>query len=209
VTGFGFGIVPSADTAKRIIRFQRNSASIISLTPTLGMIRNRPHLTLYQGAFADDMPFSGVLQDLSRHRCWLPRRQLTFTGVIAKSPGWLFLLVKRDNWLTDLQATLMESIGRYLVVKRVSVSPMSDYSPDERRSIALCGYRYTGAAFLPHVTLGKTRAESAHAAAAALNRGWQKAGLTSGDVGGLTFYQMGENGAHAITVMECAATAAH
>jgi hypothetical protein len=76
----------------------------------------------------------------------------------------------------------------------------SRFSPDERASFAEYGYRYTGDAYAPHITLGRAEEDIAlKLVASAPERTSMQKEWTFDR---LTFYVMGEQGAHAEKLVE-------
>ncbi|MBQ0984706.1 hypothetical protein KBZ10_09290 [Streptomyces sp. F63] len=126
---------------------------------------------------------------------------LSTTDAVYQPTGWLFLALERPPLLEALQEAALAALERHL--DRASFDrdkDISRFTDDERASYERYGYRYTGAAYAPHVTLGRTEENTALELAGSAR---DRAGLPRELVfDRLSFYVMGEHGAHAETLLE-------
>ena len=149
------------------------------------------------------MPVDTILQQAQGVLSGRLPLSLEFAQVIYQPLGWYFLIVKPRPWMLELQDVIMQGVGGHILPSSNTQKDTSGYSASELKSFRTFGYRYVGSAFLPHITLGKNaQSPSTDLILRDLNTAWTALGLHEGLVQGLTFYRMGEYGAHQETVKE-------
>ena len=203
-SGYGVALVPSPKVCKALIAFQASARAIIQLGPPLGLTVNRPHLTLYQGYFRRDLPVPEVIGDLAVIlRAATPEPRVAFDHIVYKARGWYFLLVKRDPWLAGIHDATVRRVAEYIRLRSTATADLDDYSKGEKKSYRVYGYRYVGAAFLPHITLGRSLESDGCTGACELTKLWESAySLRYAPMCSITFYRMGQNGMHRDTIHE-------
>jgi hypothetical protein len=199
-TGYGFALLPDEATAGRLIEFQNSVAQSVPLQPILGTWVNRPHMTVFQGNLDRGAPIEATIADGLAILSPLAPLTLRFHEVIHKPRGWYFLVIHQEEWMLALQGLLIQRVQKF--VNTSTNGNIGGYTQDELASFRQFGYRYVGAAFLPHITLGRNSTIDPDATLQHLNSSWQRLGLNEGGVGSLSFYEMGANGAHLHTVHE-------
>lgn len=127
--------------------------------------------------------------------------RLASTGIVYQPTGWVFLSLERPTILTELQAAVLSVLATHLDRAAFDTSKdTSRFTPDERASFAEYGYRYTGDAYAPHITLG--RAEEDIALKLVGSAPERTSVQKEWTFDRLTFYVMGEHGAHAEKLVE-------
>nr|WSX74363.1 hypothetical protein OH826_11070 [Streptomyces sp. NBC_00899]WSX79572.1 hypothetical protein OH826_40435 [Streptomyces sp. NBC_00899] len=197
----GIALLPRSDHQRSAIRVQREVAGDDGLQPMLTSRGNLPHATVYQGPFLDSV-VPGRELDRIRTALTLPREiRLTFTGIVHQPVGWVFLSLERPPLLEKLQEVVLGALAPHLDRRAFGESEdTSGYADGERASHARYGYRYTGEAYAPHITLGRTGEDAARSLVRAADARASVPGSWVFDR--LSFYVMGEHGAHAQTLAE-------
>ena len=198
----GVALLPRADHMVSAIEVQRDIGAGHMLRPVLSMEGNLPHVTVYQGPFTDAVVPRRELGCIVR-AVHLPREiHLISTGVVYQPPGWVFLSLERTPLLEKLQEAVLAVVEPYLDREAFDTSrDTSLFTESERASHARYGYRYTGEAYTPHITLGRAEEEVAREVVRAAPGRSSVAGRWAFDR--LSFYVKGEHGAHAETLAEC------
>ncbi|WP_327191207.1 2'-5' RNA ligase family protein [Streptomyces xinghaiensis] len=200
----GVALLPRADHLLAAVRPQRDIGGEVSLRPRLEPDGNLPHVTVFQGPFTDSLDPAEALESIATAAAGNGLRgevSLSTTNVVYQPTGWLFLALERPPLLEALQEAALAALDRHL--DRTAFDRDKDtsrFTDDERASYERYGYRYTGPAYAPHVTLG--RAEE-NTALELVRTARDRAGLPKEMVfDRLSFYVMGEHGAHAETLLE-------
>ncbi|MFF3356761.1 2'-5' RNA ligase family protein [Streptomyces sp. NPDC002917] len=197
----GVALLPCTDHTRSAIRLQKEVGGDHSLQPSLSSSGNLPHLTIFQGPFTDALvptrELAGIVGALK-----LPRElTLASTGIVYQATGWIFMSVERTALLDRLQEVALEALDPYLERTAFDTSKETrHFSDNERASFAKYGYRYTGDAYAPHITLGRTGEDVAlELVRSAPDRTSVPEEWTFDR---LSFYVMGEHGAHAEKLAE-------
>ncbi|MEC4019495.1 hypothetical protein [Streptomyces sp. H27-D2] len=152
----GVALLPCADQMRSAIRVQQELAGEHELQPPLAMDGNLPHATVFQGPFVDSLApereLAGIVGSVS-----LPKEiRLASTGVVYQPTGWVFLALERTPLLDTLQSAVLAALAPHLDRDAFDTSKdTSRFTESERASYARYGYRYTGDAYAPHITLGR------------------------------------------------------
>lgn len=197
----GIAVLPRHDFMEKAIAIQAELATDTSLDPRLSTQHNLPHVTLFQGPLQPNINFSKTLIDI-RESSGVTSDVHTEAVDIAYQPkGWIFLNVKKVQAFSRLQSATVKLIESHLDSSAIDRGKdISAYTPTERESYQRYGYRYVGVAFAPHVTLGRTDEQLARQLA---DRGQRdKLGAGNWIFDRLSFYVMGELGAHAEQLAE-------
>ncbi|NJQ01161.1 2'-5' RNA ligase family protein [Streptomyces zingiberis] len=200
----GVALLPRADHLRAAVRLQQDIGGEVPLRPRLAPDGNLPHVTVFQGPFADSLDPAEALGSIATAVAGSGLRgevSLATTDVIHQPVGWLFLSLERPPLLEALQEAALTVLERHL--DRASFRRARDtsrFSDEERASYERYGYRYTGTAYAPHVTLGRA---AEHTVLELARTARDRAGLPKELVfDRLSFYVMGEQGAHAKTLLE-------
>jgi hypothetical protein len=183
------------------VQVQREVAGDRPLHPRLTMEGNLPHVTVFQGPFADTLEPERELAGV-RGLVRLPREiGLAFTGVVYQPTGWVFLSLERPPLLEKLQDAVLAVLSPHL--DRAAIDTAKDvarFTTAERASFARYGYRYTGPAYAPHMTLGRTEEDVAREI---VRTAAERSPVPAHWVfDRMSFYVMGEHGAHARKLTE-------
>jgi hypothetical protein len=171
------------------------------LRPPLSEEGNLPHLTVFQGPFEDALEPGRELARISASVSLPKELSLASVGVVHQPTGWLFMAVERPVLLQKLQEAVLDRLAPHLDREAFDTSKdTSRFTETERASFSQYGYRYTGDAYAPHITLGRTDEDAAlELVRTAPERAHVPAEWTFDR---LSFYVMGEHGAHAEKVVE-------
>ncbi|GAB2461069.1 hypothetical protein GCM10027162_65390 [Streptomyces incanus] len=200
----GVALLPRADHLRAAVRLQSDIGGEVRLQPPLHPDGNLPHVTLFQGPFEDTLDPAEALELIGTAAAESGLHgevSLSTTGVVYQPTGWLFLALERPPLLEALQEAAVAALDRHL--DRASFDgdkDVSRFTDAERASYERYGYRYTGEAYAPHVTLGRTEEETA---LELVRTARDRVDLPKKWVfDRLSFYVMGEHGAHAETLLE-------
>ncbi|QNP65776.1 2'-5' RNA ligase family protein [Streptomyces genisteinicus] len=200
----GVALLPRADHLRAAIRLQADVGGDVALQPPLHPDGNLPHVTVFQGPFADSLDPQvalGLIGAAAADDGLRGDVSLAGTGVVYQPTGWLFLALERPPLLERLQAASLSVLDEHL--DRSSFDgdkDVSRFTAAERASYARYGYRYTGDAYAPHITLGRAEEETA---LELVRTAPDRVSVPKDWVfDRLSFYVMGEHGAHAQTLLE-------
>ncbi|MFE5596076.1 hypothetical protein [Streptomyces sp. NPDC056549] len=203
----GVALLPRADHLHAAVQLQRDIGGEVMLQPVLHPNGNLPHVTVFQGPFSDSLAPEAALEVISASMdgsglC--SEISLTSMGLVYQPTGWLFLALERPPLLEVLQKAALAVLERHLDwafdEDEDEDKDMSRFTDDERISYERYGYRYTGTAYAPHVTLGRTEESTALELVRTARGGVTLPRQWTFDR--LSFYVMGEDGAHAKTLLE-------
>ncbi|MEV7239214.1 2'-5' RNA ligase family protein [Streptomyces sp. NPDC051020] len=197
----GVALLPSAEHTRSAIQLQTDVGEDHRLQPPLSPDGNLPHVTVFQGPFLDSLSPERELAAIADSMSLPEEIRLASTGIVYQPTGWVFLSLERPRLLRELQAAVLSVLAPHLDRAAFDTSKdTSRFSPDERASFAEYGYRYTGDAYAPHITLGRAEEDIAlKLVASAPERTSMQKEWTFDR---LTFYVMGEHGAHAEKLVE-------
>ncbi|MFG1806245.1 2'-5' RNA ligase family protein [Streptomyces sp. NPDC049040] len=197
----GVALLPRADHLRSAIRVQQEVAGGHTLQPPLTPEGNLPHTTVFQGPFLDTLEPDVELDRIGGALSLPEEIRLHSTGVVYQPTGWVFLSLERPPLLEKLQDVVVGALAPHLDRDAFDTAKeVSRFTDNERTSYARYGYRYTGEAYTPHITLGRTEEQAAQALVrdAAARSSVPAAWIFDR----LSFYVMGEHGAHAQTLVE-------
>ena len=192
---YGLALLPDEHTRAAVVAFQtRHSRHVTG--PMLGVERNLPHLSILQCPYDPSTVTADTLRTL---RGALPTgaAHATFTTFTHQPPGWLFANITAGRWLAGLHAAALAQTASAIRTDAIDrAADLAGHTASERRSYLRYGYRYVGADFRPHVTIGRCPPASPAAVPVPLARGYGHdlagRGLTFAE---LVFYRAGEFGA--------------
>lgn len=203
----GVALLPCPDHTRTAIRLQRSLGGARPLRPELSEDGNLPHLTLFQGPFGDALVPGRELDRIGASMSLPARLSLASAGIIHQPTGWLFMAVERPVLLRKLQETVVGLLAPHLDRAAFdTATDMARFTDAERASFARYGYRYTGEAYAPHLTLGRTDEDTALTLVRSVSA---RTGIPAEwTFDRLSFYVMGEHGAHAEKLYEVPLAAA-
>jgi hypothetical protein len=199
----GFALLPSIEHQQKLVALQKLVRCQYSLEPELSLDGNLPHLTLFQGSFTADTPYSAILKSLSEGLSYSEFRIPQAAEPIVYQPkGWYFLLVLNTVLLAGLHEEVLARCLPYLAIEPLKQSDyLADLTPAERASFEAFGYRYAGTCFLPHITLGRLYGDETADVVETINR--ELVNSFANDpicFDAMSVYMMGINGAHSETL---------
>ncbi|AWK10717.1 hypothetical protein DDQ41_19455 [Streptomyces spongiicola] len=200
----GVALLPRTDHLRAAVRLQRDLGGDVPLRPPLDPDGNLPRVTLFQGPFSESLAPKEALGLIGAAAVEIGLRgeaALAGTGVAYQPTGWLFLTLERPRPLVELQAATLAVLERHLDRESFDGDKdVSRFTAAERASWRRYGYRYTGDACAPHITLGRAEEETARELVRTAPDRVTVAKEWVFDR--LSFYVMGEHGAHAQTLLE-------
>jgi 2'-5' RNA ligase len=197
----GVALLPCGEQIEAAVNLQRQVGAGRLLKPVLNPIGNLPHMTIYQGPLLDSAEPEKILSLLKSEAGEEPSILASATSVFYQETGWIFLGLERTLILQRLQSKTMSLIEGCIDGSAINRDRnVSRYSDLERQNYYQYGYRYVGEAFMPHITIGRTSEELARELAFLAAR--SRLGEQTWTFDRLTFYEMGEDGAHASIVAE-------
>lgn len=196
----GVALLPSADHLLTAIQLQEEIGGEYQLHPALAADGNLPHVTVFQGPFSDSLDPETVLEKVGRSMA-LKEVRLATVGIVYQPTGWVFLSLAKPPLMVGLQQAALDVLDSHL--DREAFDTAKDttrFSESERASFAQYGYRYTGDAYAPHITLGRAEEQIAQEVVRTAS---ERASIpTDWMFDRLSVYVMGEHGAHAQTLAE-------
>ena len=200
----GLAILPDAHGTDAIVAAQAKMARSAPIRPTLSASGNLPHISLLQCEVAADWDGSEIVDCLADTRILCAGDLLECVTVFVQKPDWVFLGVHKAPSLVELQGLACRQMAAWLRPPTAPGPNFAAYSDDEKASYLAYGYRYIGASFLPHLTLGRC-GEAAETLAShgrtLLGDGSIPSNLTAA---ALTVYHLGDDGTHARTLARAA-----
>ncbi|MCF3175226.1 2'-5' RNA ligase family protein [Streptomyces sioyaensis] len=196
----GIALLPSAEHVHRAIRMQQEIGGDHALRPGLTADGNLPHVTVFQGPFTDSLDPETELEKIGGTLALPKELRLAASGIVYQPTGWVFLALERPPLLERLQAAALDALDAHLDRRAIGTKDTSRFSESERASFARYGYRYTGDAYAPHITLGRAEEQIAQEVVRHAPRRTSVPAQWAFDR--LSFYVMGEHGAHAQTLTE-------
>lgn len=148
---YGLALLPSAEGMQQIIDFQHARKEFPP--PLLGMHNNLPHVTLVQSYFDEETITVDYLKLIATH-LGAPLSALA-VDLSYSAGGWWFV-----NFEASADFTRTQNIAFAFLADRIltgEIDTEKDYSHLEdiqRFNYLKYGYRYFGAAFHPHFTMG-------------------------------------------------------
>ena len=196
----GLAILPDAYGTDAIIAAQAEMSRSAPMQPTLSTSGNLPHISLLQCEVDADWDGSAIINSLADARLLRAGDLLECETVFVQKPDWVFLGLYKAPSLVELQWLACRQMAAWLHPPAAPGPNFASYSDDERASYLAYGYRYIGASFLPHVTLGRCR--DAAEKLASHGRVLLRNGAIPRDMtaAALTVYRLGDDGAHAHTL---------
>ncbi|MBL1088718.1 MULTISPECIES: 2'-5' RNA ligase family protein [Streptomyces] len=197
----GIALLPDADHLRSAIRLQKETGGEHQLRPPLTADGNLPHVTVFQGPFIDAIDPEAELDKIGGSVPLPSKVRLTATGIVYQPTGWIFLALERPPLLMSLQEAALDALDGHL--DRAAFDRTKDtsrFSESERASFARYGYRYTGDAYAPHITLGQAEEQIAQDLVRTAPECTSVP--TEWVFDRLSFYVMGEHGAHSETLAE-------
>jgi hypothetical protein len=186
------------------VQLQRNVGGGVGLEPSLNLNGNLPHVTVFQGSFSDSLTPTEALSGIAGSAADVGLRgelSLSSPGVTYQPIGWLFLALERPPLLEALQEATLAALAPHLDGSAFAGDKdVSRFTDSERASYETYGYRYTGDAYSPHMTLGRAPED---VAVELVRTAQERVAVPKTWVfDRLSFYVMGPHGAHAETLLE-------
>lgn len=146
----GIALLPRADHLRSAIRVQADVGGGRPLRPPLSEEGNLPHLTVFQGPFAETLVPERELERIGTAVSLPEEVRVSFTGVVHRPAGWVFLSLERTPLLETLQKAALTVLDPHLDRAAFDISKdTSRFSASERGSWSgpcpdACPYRRSG-----------------------------------------------------------------
>jgi len=151
----GIAALPGAEFAQSVVDFQGRYRHVIE-GPRLGLVTNLPHVSLLQCPLDSSIDGEEVLTSVVSDDHDAGRGSLLPVRVSYYPVGWLFLDVAKTDWLDALHNRALAAAAASIDASKIDRSKsLTGYTPLQRANYLRYGYRYVGAAFHPHLTLGR------------------------------------------------------
>lgn len=200
----GMALVPRADYIDAAVALQRRVGAGEQLVPELSAAGNLPHVTVYQGPLQDSVDLEEILAALKGDLGLTSPITVSATEILYLPTGWIFLGLERAAVLEKLQVAALAALEGGIDRAAIENSTEAEgYAGAARENFYRYGYRFVGEAFLPHITLGRLEGESFAAMEAMAS---SPVGLEADEndwvFDRMTFYEIGDHGAHAVKLAE-------
>lgn len=198
----GFALVTDDEFLRQIVEISNEVGRRHAFLDELGLQHNLPHTTLYQGYFADDYNYRAALDNIAALCRQDGVTTMEFTDVQYVNLGWYFYVCNETDAIMQLHNDALDLIEQDIVLDPIRLQrDISVLPQDQQEGILRYGYRYARTAFMPHITLGRTREEEDPAIMQELTDRLHAISRNS-RIQRLTVYEMGPNGTHKSTLAE-------
>lgn len=199
----GFALITKAPFFNEIVRIENEVHDICGFMNKLGLVKNIPHTTLFQGSFSEQVDYKSILKEIKKYFCDSNQdKKLHFDEVIYVPEGWYFYACKKTDRLQELHNMTLELCKKDIVLEADRLANRFLNLPQiQIDGIAKYGYRYSEEAFLPHITIGRSVSKEQDIIMQLLTTKFQELPRDV-EIERLTVYRMGENGVHAETLDE-------
>lgn len=198
----GFALVTDEHFLEKIVNISNSMSKKCNFLNDLGVEHNLPHTTLFQGEFQDDFDFHEALKQIYSEMIKLNITSIDFTNVQYVPEGWYFYICKKTNELQALHEYTLQLVKDNVVLETNRLDrDVKNLSQEQIAGILNYGYRYSGEAFLPHITLARTKEKNN---TDIINEFNEKLSVIPNNsrIQRITVYTMGENGTHKDTLDE-------
>ena len=199
----GFALVTGGSFFDDIVSIENELHEYCGFHNKLEKISNIPHTTIFQGGFKDDANYSMILQDIKEFFVSnMSDFQLHFQDVVYVPNGWYFYTCKKTEELNRLHCFTLGRCKDHIILSPDRLNRnLSDMTESQINGVEKYGYRYSGNAFFPHITLGRNDGEMKKEIITSLS---DKLALlpTDVDIDRITVYKMGKDGMHSETLDE-------
>lgn len=192
---FGVALLPDNVTRRTFVDFRERHRAYIG-GPKLGMDTNLPHMSILQCPYFPDAPYSNAL-DTIIETVSLRAMKARFASLEYQHVGWAFADVRHDAWMTTLQEACLEATLPFIDTDAIDTdASFLGYTAAEKQNYLTYGYRYVGASFRPHITLGRSLDDTSVTLPLALTEAFRSE-LSGSELmlNELVFYRAGEFGA--------------
>lgn len=199
----GFALIPTSPFFESIVHIENTLRDECGFITNLGLKENIPHIALFQGTFKDGIGYTSVLKLLKEYIH--NQRQILdvhFENISYAHDGWYFYDIRKTNLLQNIHAYTFMYCEPYIILEPDRIDSMpSKPSVAEVTGILSYGYRYSGKAYRPHVTIGRTVDICNEDIITRLSN---EVMILSRDVtiGRIAAYEVGENDAYVRTLAE-------
>jgi 2'-5' RNA ligase len=198
----GFAIITEDRFVNRIVALEHEFHDKAHFFNTLGLVRNLPHITLFQGEMKEDINYFEIADYIADKSAKLfISRNLRFKDIKYVPHGWYFLMCKKSKELFTLHNLVLNKVKSFVVLPDDRMERITEEMPIvQREAIREYNYRYAGEAFCPHITIGRSDSKNE------MILDEMNFAITQIDkvalVDRITVYKMGANGTHEETLYE-------
>ena len=198
----GFALIAETNFVNKIVNLEHDFHEKAGFFDSLGIIKNLPHLTLFQGEMNDKMNYQEVADKIARVFDEMDSSpMLHFTHIDYIPQGWYFLLCEKSKELEALHFEVLRMIEQYISLPEDRLTRCTNDMPRAQiEAIQRYNYRFAGDAFFPHITIGRS-SERNEDVLNEMNMVIKQINL-SPSVDKITVYKMGRNGTHEETLYE-------
>lgn len=198
----GFAIIPEMSFTRQIIDFESRFHQEGGFSHSLGIDRNLPHITLFQGEIEDQFDYISMAQSIMKEIKSLSFvHSLKFSKIEYVEKGWYFLMCDKTELLSTIHNFVLKKISPYIIFPSVrNLENLEFLTPTQYDAILKYNYRYAGEAFCPHITIGRSSRRD-EVLLQNMNTAFNQFCKTS-VISKITVYKMGQNGAHEESLYE-------
>ncbi len=199
----GFAIIPEESFLSQIIELENEYNKKLQFKHSLGLSKNLPHITLFQGEFPEDLNYIEIVHLLyEKIKGFHKPLNVEFKKIEYIEKGWFFLVCNKTDSLTLLHLYLLEYLSKYVILPkdRLDNKEREHLTNLQYEAIVKYNYRYAGDAFFPHITIGRSLKNN-DVVLKEINNDFMKLNNFS-KISRVTAYKMGDDGVHEETLYE-------
>lgn len=196
----GFALIPDQATIEKIVDVEAKISEVYGFTSKLRIGHNLPHITIFQNTFDDKIPYVTLLNKTAVEFTRLNEGRVHFTDVIYEYGGWYFYLLQKTDRLQELHEYILYHSKDYIVDKPKTIDEALPYW--QKKGLLDFGYRYSGEAYMPHITLAKTAESERNDAVIQGFSTELKDAVKEAEIQKITAYRIDENGSYVETLSE-------
>lgn len=200
----GFALITAPPFFNKFVEIENELHAECNFHNELGEINNIPHTTIFQGSFSEGTDYIMISEKIAKkYREISTQMQLSFNQVLYVPDGWYFYMCEKNEILQTLHDYTLELCVNNIVLDENRLKrDLSKLPENQKEGILKYGYRYSGSAFSPHITIGRTNETEANSNTInLLSNNLNKLSKTV-PVKRITVYKMGTDGMHAETLHE-------
>ncbi len=198
----GLALITEDSFLNRIVEIEKKIAQKYNFLTDLGTTYNLPHTTLFQGRFEEGFNYCKILKQIEQKLKELHLKELKFIKVEYVPEGWYFYLCKKTDKLMKLHTYVLDLVKDDVILDLGRFKrDLSKLTKDQLEALKNYGYRYSGNAFDPHITLARTSEGKNNEIVEAFQKDLNLITKTP-KLERLTVYLIGPNGSHKETLDE-------
>lgn len=148
----GVALLPQPRDQEALIAWQQVARAADLRGPKLGLVTNQPHLTVMQTHLSAQVAIEATK---SLADCVPVRPEAVIGEVYNQAVDWLFVDVHLPPWGYRLHECALAQVTSAIDTTAIDRKVLeADIPPGEKAAHARYGYRYAGAHYRPHITVG-------------------------------------------------------